>query len=106
MDLIRAEKPVVISHKADLLVTGYNTGAPDKQIFNSAAINESIDRQMSILPEGKTVAAIAYVDKEGASVAIVGRIESQIPGELSWTVMGTRKWSGDWDASAALRWTI
>jgi hypothetical protein len=80
-------------------------GHPDVRLFDSAAINAAIDKQMLALPKDKTVAAIAYVDREGANVAIVGRIP-KVPGEASWTILGTRTWSGDWQASAALRWTI
>lgn len=105
MDAIRKETPVVIDAPARLLTLAKQSGAPDVQMFDAAAINAAIDRQMLALPAGKTVAAIAYVDRDGANVAIVGKI-AKVPGDLSWTVLGTRKWSGDWNASAALRWTI
>ncbi len=96
------ELPTVIDVPARLITVAKNSGAPDLRVFDSAAINEAIDRQMVALPEGKRVAAIAYVDREGASVAIVGRLGQN----ASWTVLGTRTWSGDWNASAALRWSI
>jgi len=105
MNLIRAETPVVVDVPARLLTLAKQSGSPDVQMFDSAAINQAIDRQMLALPSGKTVAAIAYVDKDGANVAIVGRL-AKMPGDLSWTVLGTRKWNGQWQASAALRWTI
>jgi len=99
------EKPVVVDVPARLMTVEKNSGTPDIQKFDVAAINSAIDRQMAALPEGKTLAAIAYVDREGANVALVGRI-SRLPGEASWTIVGTRAWSGDWTASAALRWVI
>lgn len=102
---IRSETPVVVDTPARLLTLAKQSGRPDIQMFDSAAINQAIDKQMQALPQGKTVAAIAYVDRDGANVAIVGRV-NKVPGDLSWTVLGTRKWSGDWNASAALRWTI
>ena len=99
------ERPVVVNAPARLLTVSKQSGAPDVQLFDVTAINAAIDRQMAALTSDKTVAAIAYVDRDGASVAIVGRIKA-LPGSASWTVLGTRKWSGDWQASAALRWTI
>lgn len=103
--LIRNETPTVVDQPARLITVAKQSGAPDLQRFDAAAINAQIDRQMAALPKDKTVAAIAYVDREGANVAIVGRI-SKVPGDASWTVLGTRKWNGDWNASAALRWSI
>ena len=99
------ERPVVVDVPARLVTVKKQTGAPDVQRFDVAAINAAIDRQMIALPKGKTLVAIAYVDKSGANVALVGRIK-KLPGEASWTVTGTREWSGDWAASAAFRWAI
>jgi hypothetical protein len=103
--MTKVDIPIVIDQPARLLTLQKNTGAPDLQVFDAAAINSAINRQMEALPEDKTVAAIVYVDQVGANVAIVGRVR-QVPGELVWTVLGTRQWSGDWTASAALRWAI
>ena len=105
MEAIRNERPVIVNEPARLMTVMKATGSPDLRKFDVAAINAQIDRQMLALPQDKTVAAIAYVDKDGANVAIVGRI-SKIPGDASWTILGTRTWSGDWNASAALRWSI
>ena len=99
------EMPTIIDTPARLVTVAKRSGAPDVQMFDADAVNKAIDRQMTMLPAGKTVAAIAYVDRDGANVAIVGRI-SKLPGDASWTVLGTRKWSGDWAASAAFRWAI
>ena len=99
------EKPVVVDIPARLLTVVKRSGVPDVQMFDVDAVNKAIDRQMAVLPADKTVAAIAYVDRDGASVAVVGRI-SKLPGDASWTVLGTRKWTGDWQASAAFRWSI
>lgn len=103
--LTNVELPAVVDTPARLVTLQKNAGSPDVQMFDAGAINAAIDRQMTALPEGKTVAAIAYVDRDGANVAIVGRI-AKLPGEASWTILGTRKWSGDWTASAAFRWCI
>lgn len=100
-----SEKPVVVDVPARLVTVEKASGSPDVQLFDSAAINDQITRQMAMLPKDKKVAAIAYVDKYGANVAIVGRLP-KVPGEASWTVLGTRTWNGDWNASAALRWSI
>jgi hypothetical protein len=97
--------PVVIETPARLLTLQKNSGSPDIRLFDSVAINKSIDNQMVALPAGKTVAAIAYVDRNGANIAIVGKIPG-LPGQTSWTVLGTKEWSGNWNASAALRWSI
>lgn len=97
--------PAVVDTPARLMTVQRNSGMPDVQMFDAAAINASITKTMGALPEGKTVAAIAYVDREGANVAIVGRLP-KIPGQAEWTVLGTRKWNGDWNASAAIRWSI
>jgi hypothetical protein len=99
------EMPTIIDAPARLITVAKRSGAPDVQMFDADAVNKAIDKQMSQLPPGKTVAAIAYVDRDGANVAIVGRI-SKLPGDASWTVLGTRRWSGDWQASAAFRWAI
>ena len=99
------ETPTVVDTPARLVTVSKRSGAPDVQMFDSDAVNRAIDKQMGMLPASKTVAAIAYVDRDGANVAIVGRI-SKLPGDASWTVLGTRKWSGDWQASAAFRWAI
>jgi hypothetical protein len=98
-------KPVVVDVPARVVTLVKGSGEPDIRKFDAAAINASIDRQMMLLPSDKTVAAIAYVDKSGANVAIVGRIK-KLPGSASWTVIGTRSWNGNWEASAALRWSI
>lgn len=103
--IIGVDKPVVVDVPARLVTLQKASGAPDIQKFDVAAVNAAIDRQMSALSADKTVCAIGYVDREGANVALVGRI-SKVPGDLQWTVMGTRKWSGDWTASAAFRWAI
>jgi hypothetical protein len=97
--------PVVVDSPVRLLTVQKNSGAPDVQMFDAAAVNASIDNVMKTLPADKHVAAIAYVDKDGANVAIVGKLP-KIPGEAEWTVIGTRTWSGDWNASAAFRWSI
>lgn len=100
-----SEKPAVVDVPARVLTVTKASGSPDVRVFDASAINAAIDKQMTALPAGKTVAAIAYVDRDGANVAIVGKLP-KIPGSAEWTVLATRKWSGDWTASAALRWSI
>ena len=104
----KPEKPVVVDVPARLkTVKKGKAGQPDLQRFDVKSINDSITRNMESLKKSETVAAIAYVDREGAKVAIVGRVkQKKIPGKLVWTVMGTREWSGNWGASAAIRWSI
>lgn len=102
---ITAERPVVVDTPARLVTVTKASGAPDIQRFDVQAINASIERAMSTLKPDEKVAAVAYVDKDGASVAIVGKVKAPV-GKASWTVLGTRKWSGDWEASAAFRWAI
>lgn len=99
------EKPTVVDSPARLVTVEKNSGTPDIRKFDVGSINSAIDRTLRMLPEDKRVAAIAYVDKNGANVALVGKIK-KVPGDMEWTVMGTREWSGDWNASAALRWSI
>ena len=99
------ESPTVVDTPARLITTGKLSGAPDYQRFDAVAINAAIDRQMALLPPGKTVAAVAYVDLNGANVAIVGKVP-KIPGQAEWTVFATRPWHGDFTAGAALRWSL
>jgi hypothetical protein len=99
------ETPVVVDVPARLVTVTKATGAPDIQRFDVQAINASIERAMATLKPDERVAAIAYVDREGANVAIVGKVKAPV-GKASWTILGTRRWSGDWEASAALRWSI
>lgn len=97
--------PVVVDTPARLVTVTKQSGAPDVRMFDAAAVNASIDKAMGALKPGERVAAIAYVDKDGASLAFVGKLSAPV-GNASWTVIGTRRWDGDWQASAALRWAI
>ncbi len=102
------EKPVVVDEYARIMrVEKGGPGQPDIQRFDVKAINDSITRNLEALGDDETVAAIAYVDRAGANIAVVGRIkQTKIPGKLAWTIMGKREWSGDWAAGAAIRWSI
>ena len=106
--VVPEEKPVVVDVSARVkTVKKGAAGQPDLRMFDVTAINDAITRNMKTLKKDETVAAIAYVDREGAKVAIVGRVkQNKIPGKLVWTVMATREWSGDWGASAAIRWSL
>ena len=101
----KPELPMVVDTPVRLMTVEKRSGEPDVRAFDSAAINAAIDKQMLSLPADKTVAAIAYVDREGANLAIVGRVR-KLPGKAEWTILGTHSWSGDWQATAAFRWSI
>lgn len=103
--------PVKTSRFAHLRTTMKGgPGEPDIRRFDVKSINDSITRNMQALGEKETVAAIAYADKSGAKVAIVGRIRSikgkKIPGKLQWFVMNDFGYDGKMTPSAALRWSI
>ena len=103
-----SERPVVVDIPARLY-TAYKTpkGLPNIQMFDVKSINDSIERHVSAMKPGETVVAVAYVDRSGANVAVVGKVNHpKIPGELKWTVYGTREWSGDWNVGAGGRWSI
>lgn len=82
------------------------TGAPDVRIFDMQSINKHIEDSMSLLDPGKRVAFIAYMDGEGVKGAIVGRIDSGIPGDLRWTVFATKPYSGSFTYGAGVKWSI
>ena len=102
------EKPVVVNEYARLMtVEKGGPGKPDIQQFDVKTINDAITRNMAALGADESVAAIAYVDRGGANVAVLGRIkQTKIPGKLGWTIMAKREWSGDWAAAAAIRWSM
>lgn len=104
MEAIKAA-PVVVDTPARLVTVAKQSGAPDVRVFDVAAVNASIDKAMAGLKEGERMAAVAYVDRDGASLAYVGKLKVPV-GTASWTVIGTRKWDGDWQASAAFRWAL
>lgn len=99
------DKPVVVDVPTRLVTVKPRSGAPDVQRFDVAKVNNAIDKAMQSLPPNKTVAAIAYVDRFGANVAIVGKLP-KIPGSAEWTILATRRWAGYWEASASVRWSI
>jgi hypothetical protein len=82
------------------------SGEPDVRKFDVASLNESITEALKTLPEGKHVAAFARVDLDGAHLTIAGHVPGKIPGDLDWTVYVDKKWTGDFDAGAGLRWSI
>ena len=101
----RPDLPVVVDTPARLVTVTKQSGAPDVRMFDASAVNASIDKAMSTLKPDEKVAAIVYVDRDGANLAFVGRLKAPV-GQASWTVVGTKRWDGDWQASAALRWAI
>ena len=101
------QRPVVVDVPARVL-TAYKTpqGLPDIRKFDVKAINDAIERHVSIMKPEEHVVAVAYVDRTGGHVAIVGKVTDKIPGDMKWTVYGTREWDGDWNAGAGVRWSI
>jgi len=106
--------PVTTTNRTTSLRTyakGFS-GEPDIRRFDVKAINDAITKNMQALGEGETVAAIGYIDKTGAKVAIVGRIKSiagkKIPGKLQWTVMNDFSFEdgGAFNPQGAFRWSI
>jgi hypothetical protein len=81
-------------------------GLPDTRIFNAKAINKHIEDSLAVLDPGKRVAFVAYADGEGVKGAIVGRIDSEVPGELKWTVFAERPYSGAFTWGAGVKWSI
>lgn len=102
---MNVEKPVVVDVPARLVTTYKQSGAPDVRVFDVAAVNASIDKAIATLGPGERMAAVAYVDRSGANLALVGKLPVKI-GTASWTILTTKEWSGDWQASAALRWAL
>lgn len=87
-------------------VTPSSPGLPAIRVFDVASINRHIDSSLSALEPDKRVACIAYADGEGVKVALVGRINAGIPGELKWTVLATKPYGGSFEWSAGLKWSI
>ena len=81
-------------------------GLPAVRVFDVASINKHIDSSLSALDPGKRVACVAYADGEGVKVALVGRIDASIPGELKWTVLATKPYAGSFEWSAGLKWSL
>jgi hypothetical protein len=81
-------------------------GAPDTRIFDLKSINQHIDESMAVLDPGKRVAFVAYADPTGIRGAIVGRIDSGIPGELKWTVYATKPYAGSFTYGAGVKWSV
>lgn len=52
------------------------------QVFSDAKIQEAVDRALSSVPDGKTGAVVAYVNTEGASLAVVAKLGDH------WSVVG------------------
>ena len=101
------EMPVVVNEPARLMtVMKTEAGLPDITRFDVRAVNDAISRHMEVLKPEETVACIAHVDLKGGNVAIVGRVPDSVPGNWGWTVYTSKEWRGDWNAGAALRWSL
>jgi hypothetical protein len=104
-EAIRNARPVVVDQPARLMTVSRQTGAPDIRLFDVKAINDQITRHVSILKEDETVVASGFVDREGAHVAIVGKVK-QLPGDFRWTVLTVVDWNANWDIQAGFRWGL
>lgn len=64
--------------------------------FSDDKLQAAVDRVLSRLPEGHTVALVAHADLEGASLTAVGKIGDH------WSLSGTvsKPWNGPLDARA------
>jgi hypothetical protein len=70
------------------------------RLFDNAAIQEAVNRELAALPDDAHGAVLAYADKDKARMAIVARLGA------GWSLVTTveREWTGDWDGSAQIRW--
>ena len=98
----------MIKSSAASIVTVEETpdGQPNIQMFDVASINRHIEASMAALNPGEKVAFVAYADGEGVKGALVGRIDSPIPGELRWTVFASLPYAGSFEWGAGLRWAM
>jgi hypothetical protein len=83
-----------------------SSGLPAVRVFDVASINKHIDASLTALEPDKRVACVAYADGEGVKVALVGRIDASIPGELKWTVMATKPYAGSFEWNMGVKWSI
>jgi len=85
---------------------------PEIRQFDTAAINDQIERAVSILKDTERIAAVGYLDDEGAHVALVHRLDKlpftdvKIPGDFRWTVMHTERWRKGRKTAAGFRWSM
>lgn len=100
MDLIRAESEHVVT------VEKGGPGQPDIRIFDMKSVNQHIDESMALLDPGKRVAFVAFADPAGIKGAIVGRVDSPIPGELKWTIYALKPYAGSFTYGAGVKWSI
>lgn len=98
--------PVKSAAASVVTVEGSTPGLPAVRMFDVASINAHIDSSMAALDPGKRVACVAYMDGEGVKAAIVGRIDTGIPGELKWTVFATKPYAGTFTYGAAVKWSL
>lgn len=75
------------------------TGMPDIRLFDVNAINEAIEKNVSLLEPEDTFVATGFIDQEGAKVAVAVRMRKlpfgiKVPGDFRWTVMHVEPWRG------------
>jgi len=109
---VKAEPPLIVPSEARVVTVKPMTGAPDVRHFDLPAINDYIERNVSILRPGEHVALVVYGDmKDGqirSNAALVGRLKKPIlGGKVEWTVYNTTRWSGNvsTEVGAGFRWS-
>jgi len=108
--MVRSEPPVILPGEARVVTVKPQSGAPDIRHFDAKAINDAIERNVSVLRKDESVVALVWGDyKDGklrANVTIAGRIKKPIlGGKAEWTVYSTKEWGGDLEAGGGFRWS-
>jgi len=107
--VLNAPAPVV-QQEVSLVTVEPRSGEPDVRHFDTKAINDYIEKAMTVLPADKTLAAIVWGDvtkgkNPRANISVVGRKKSPVlGGKVEWTVYGHAEWHGDLGAGAAVKW--
>jgi hypothetical protein len=106
---VRSEPPVILPGEARLVTVKPQSGAPDIRHFDAKAINDAIERNVSVLSPGKSNALLVFGDyKNGklrGNAVLVGRLKKPIlGGNVQWTVYATKEWGGDVEAGAGFKW--
>ena len=82
-------------------LTKYLVGGNEIRMFSDPTLQTQVNMALSELDHGKTGAVIAHADLTGTSLSIVGKVGN------NWTVVaaGYRKWSGEMDAEAEVKYS-
>lgn len=70
------------------------------RVFSDSALQSQIDKVLATLPDDAKGAVVTHADFSGASVSVVGKVGDH------WTVVaaGYRKWTGEMNAAADIRY--